>query len=312
MEKHSTKVIRKISYINGRKFLTDDDVIIEQPLQISLYFPDKDISVEPILYVLTMRTPGDDKALIVGLLLSQGILKKQDDLVEIKPEEDFIESTDDNASINSWEVTLSNACFKRITPLNKYQQTYSSCGLCGTASVQSLELQDPPLLNESKNWLSIQAIYQFMQRMKTKQTLFSITGGVHAAALFNHIDNTSKNEVSSDEVSSEKFNDNKARSQNTLLSVKEDIGRHNALDKLLGEYWLTNDEPLRGKLIAVLSSRVSFEMIQKAVMSGVCVLIAIGAPSDLAIKAAQRFNLTLIAFANEHSFNVYHAEWRLV
>jgi len=277
--KQVSQNINKIVYTNNHnKQLATDIVIAEQPLQISLSWQEKGLDTTKV-FAITMRTPGDDEQLILGLLLSEGIIQSINDINSISTEEN-----EETTEHNLWEVKLSSEITPNIASLERFQITYSSCGLCGTTSLKSLELKNPPILNDEHDWLPITHIYAFPEIMRQHQLLFEKTGGVHTAALFDE--------------------------QGKLIIIKEDIGRHNALDKLVGTILQQSSSNLTHQAI-VISSRISFEMIQKTVMVGVPVLIAIGAPSDLAIKAAKRFNLTLIGFANRHSFNVYHGDWRL-
>jgi len=265
--------------------LTTDSVIIEQPLQITLIWYKnlaEDQQSQSQVFSITMRTPGNDKQLILGLLMSEGVIESFNDIVEISP---CTTETNDNL----WEVSLRSGVVPELSSLDRYQMTYSSCGLCGTTSLKSLELKNPPMLSEQKSSLSVNDILLMPNLMRKHQSLFKVTGGSHAAALFDG---------------------------NTLLDLREDIGRHNAVDKLFGALLESrnnsNSKPENDVLACVVSGRVSFEIVQKTVMAGIALLIAVGAPSDLAIIAAKRFNLTLIGFTTSEGFNVYHGEWRLL
>lgn len=280
--------VNKIVYQAGKKYVVADKVIIEQPLQIRLSWYTEAKDIQSKIFTITMRTPGHDRELILGLLLSEGIIKDINNVECLSAEKN--EEQQDNANKNNlWELTLTQGIVPKIASLERYQVTYSSCGLCGATSLKALELKNPEKLCQKKYWLSFDDIHLMPEKMKEKQQAFISTGGVHAAALF----------------------DNNGQ----LIQLYEDIGRHNALDKLFGHllHHSQDDSYLRQRkqLVAVVSGRVSFEIVQKAVMAGVCVLIAVGAPSDLAIKAAKRFDLTLIGFVSEQSFNLYYGEWRL-
>jgi FdhD protein len=170
--------------------------------------------------------------------------------------------------------------------------SYSSCGLCGTTSLKTLQLKTEINLSytEHKNTLATQSILSLSEKMRSRQGLFDQTGGVHGAALF-------------------------ARQLDQQLAIQqlyEDIGRHNAVDKVVGAL-LVSDESYQAMHLWILlvSSRISFEIVQKAIMAGISVLVGVGAPSDLAIQAAKQFDLTLIGFASNKGFNVYHGDWRL-
>lgn len=279
----SSASIKKVVIKNQKRKLVSDRVIVEQPLQITLVWGnDHDVnpSEHSQVFSITMRTPGNDRQLILGLLMSEGVIDSFEDIADISPN-----TTESNN--NLWEVTLSKGLIPELSSLERYQMTYSSCGLCGTTSLKSLELRDPPILNEQKHVLSIADILLMSGVMREHQSLFKVTGSSHAAGLF---------------------------SGNSLLDIREDIGRHNAVDKLFGallESRSFETTEIPEHLACLVSSRVSFEIVQKSVMAGIAILIAVGAPSDLAISAAKRFNLTLIGFTSENGFNVYHGEWRL-
>jgi FdhD protein len=282
---HSTAKVNKVVIKKQHRQLTTDVVIVEQPLQITLIWYDNPAEAQQTqsqVFSITMRTPGNDKHLILGLLMSEGVIESFNDIIDIS-------ANTAEANDNLWEVNLRRGVVPELSSLDRYQMTYSSCGLCGTTSLKSLELKNPPVLSEQKSSFSVNDILLMPNAMRKHQSLFKITGGSHAAALFNG---------------------------DTLLDLREDIGRHNAVDKLFGallESRNSNTEVLDTEVLAcVVSGRVSFEIVQKTVMAGVSLLIAVGAPSDLAIIAAKRFNLTLIGFTSGGGFNVYHGEWRLL
>lgn len=300
-----TVKVNKVVYRNGNRQLLSDVVVNEQPLQICVLWQEinnSSPSLSSKIFSITMRTPGDDKELAIGLLLSEGVVQSLDDIERI--DSDAAVSDEECKENEHYSVGQENRIdillVKGITPhfssIDKYQMTYSSCGLCGTTSMNALEQKNPPMLNDEQSWLNIDSIYKMPDVMKHKQATYKTTGGQHAAALFNN--------------------------NGQLIKLSEDIGRHNALDKLIGSILLDNtlvDHLFNNKLsekvnchpIILLSSRVSFEMVQKVVMSGISVLVAVGAPSSLAIAAAKRFNLTLIGFTSSNVFNVYSGDWRI-
>ena len=295
--KSITTNISKIVYQNSNRSLIQDSVISEQPLQVRLYWRDNNVAYNKVI-AITMRTPGDDQQLIIGLLISEGVIASVDNIAQIQLENtdnqanerennnDYASQTNeqDNQLENQWEVILTENVLPNIVNLERYQVSYSSCGLCGSTSLKSLELKNPPVIDETPNWLKAEIIYSLPNLLKVNQPLFKQSGGAHAAALFSE--------------------------NGELIFIKEDIGRHNALDKLIGTICQQANFSMNNTVL-VISSRVSFEIIQKAVMIGVPVLIAIGAPTDLAISAAKRFNLTLIGFASTTSFNLYTGQWRI-
>lgn len=272
-------------------------MISEQPLQVRLYWRENNVAYNKVI-AITMRTPGDDQQLIIGLLISEGIIASVDNIAQIQLEytdnqanereknNDYASQANeqDNQLENQWEVILVENVVPNIVNLERYQVSYSSCGLCGSTSLKSLELKNPPVIDETSNWLKAEIIYCLPNLLKVNQPLFKQSGGAHAAALFSE--------------------------NGELIFIKEDIGRHNALDKLIGTICQQANFSMNNTVL-IISSRVSFEIIQKAVMIGVPVLIAIGAPTDLAISAAKRFNLTLIGFASTTSFNLYTGQWRI-
>ncbi len=268
------KTISKYVYKANNKQLVQDNVIAELPLQIRLVWQDEKL-IHNKVFSITMRTPGMDEQLILGLLWCEGLIKSINDIERIAAEKD---------SDNQWEVKLATQCSPSLASIERYQLSYSSCGLCGTTSLKSLELKNPPKLSDKQSWLDPHAIYRLPEFMQNHQQLFQQTGGAHAAALFDQ--------------------------DNQLIAIAEDIGRHNAIDKLVGSLLKARTSSLKESTL-VVSSRVSFEIVQKAVMAGIPVLIAVGAPTELAISAAKRFNLTLIGFACSQSFNLYHGQWRL-
>ncbi|MBA6391940.1 formate dehydrogenase accessory sulfurtransferase FdhD [Colwellia sp. BRX10-3] len=284
----TTIELAKFRYSTEGRVLQLDHVIIEQPLQIRLLWQAPNSAVnQSQVFSITMRTPGDDKALIIGLMLSEGVIEDYHQLESILPEIDEHEAQASNAKVieNQWEVKLKAGLIPDIKSLERFQVTYSSCGLCGTTSLKSLEMKNPPSLNKNKHWLTFKVICAMPEIMRAAQAQFVQTGGSHAAALF-------------DEVGQ-------------LIDIKEDIGRHNALDKLFGAS-LVERSISQSQFSVLVSGRISFEIVQKTVMAGVAVLIAVGAPSELAILAAKRFDLTLIGFTKKSGFNLYHGDWRLL
>mgnify|MGYP003624991385 CR=1 FL=1 len=285
-KQHTIKRVDKVVYTRNHKsnrVIARDSVVTEQPLQINLHWYKDDEGTETKVFAITMRSLGDDKYLILGLLFSEGVIKSYRDIESIS-----LDSSEENSNGNSWQVHLAKGKQPKLTSIERFQATYSSCGLCGSTSLKALEIKNPPnLLTLTGNLqFSSQHVYTLSDKMRTKQPLFDLTGGIHGAALFNQ--------------------------QAELLTVFEDIGRHNAVDKLIGQRLVEQSSLQSNKmLIMLVSGRVSFEIVQKAVMAGISILVSVGAPSELAIKAAQRFELTLIGFAKTDSFNLYHGDWRI-
>jgi len=223
------------------------------------------------VFTITMRTPGDDIDLAIGLLFSEGQIQTSNDIASFEFEQP-----------NQLVLSYNPDCQPDLTAHQRQLVSHSSCGLCGKTSLQALELKQHHQPDTTANWLDAQKIGQLPDKLRQNQTLFEQTGGVHGAALF----------------------DNNYQ----LLVQKEDVGRHNAVDKIIGHQLQAKNNQ---GCILLLSGRVSFELVQKAVMAGYAVLIAVGAPSSLAIDAAKRFDITLIGFTKANSFNVYHGHWRI-
>ena len=316
IEKNQRKLVRKI---------TTDTVIVEQPLQITLSWLEHGV-VENKVFTITMRTPGHDYLLIIGLLHNEGVIKQLSDIESIKL---AAEDITDEGWKNEWLVQFTTGFTPDLSSLERYMISYSSCGLCGTTSLKTLQLKTKINLTfaEHENVLASQSLLLLSSQMRSEQGLFEKTGGVHGAALFTRkVELECKRELKIGFEQSLKL-------QNSF----EDIGRHNAVDKVIGAL-LTVAKPdgqSKAKLahdnggelsqelpqptpsqpqplsLLLVSGRISFEIVQKTIMAGIHVLVGVGAPSDLAIQAAQQFDLTLIGFVSDKGFNVYHGDWRL-
>jgi FdhD protein len=259
-----------------------DVVSVEEPLQISLVWTDESHKEQEKVFTVTMRTPGNDAELAIGLLNSEGIIRSYSDV--IKAEHSFEDGIITGNQIN---VFLATGVFPDWKQYQRHLTTQSSCGVCGKTSLQSIEMKEPPKLNGQNGWLNTKTILTLSDVMRELQEQFQLTGGVHAVGLFNQ--------------------------NGKLEQIREDVGRHNAMDKLIGvnlqQQSLNNGaDELK---VVVLSGRISFELVQKAVMAKFPVIVAVGAPSSLAISLAQRFNMTIIGFVSHKGFNIYHGGWRL-
>lgn len=231
------------------------------------------IRVNGVDLAITMRTPGNDDELAVGFLFTEGILPNRDALINIEPGE------------NSIELTLTSDAAPDIAAQTRHFYLTSSCGVCGKASVDALVAVGctAPPYDEPK--IPAARLHRLPDALRETQAVFDRTGGLHAAGLFN------------------------ARGE--LLLVREDVGRHNAVDKLIGRMVLEGKVPLHESILMV-SGRVSFELVQKALMAGIPALAAVGAPSSLAVETALRFGMTLAGFVRNERFNVYSGESRIV
>jgi len=252
--------------------LSQDLVISEEPLNIVLHWTCQETGelLEKTLMV-TMRTPGDDASLVTGLLLSHAIIEHADQIQSIISSE-----------LNQCDITLATSVVLDWEALTRHFISHSGCGICGTSNVKKLAHTFNVTIDETPQWVPVSALLTFSTQLRQQQSLFSLTGGVHSAGIF---------------------------SLQACLSVKEDVGRHNAVDKVIGD--LLTQSKLANQSILMLSGRISFELMQKAVAAKIPVVVAIGAPSNLAIAVAKQFNITLIGFVSEHTFNVYHGDFRL-
>ena len=221
---------------------------------------------------VTMRTPGHDAELACGFLVSEGILKHRADLIEVAHCE-----TGEAANLgNVINVFVAPAVQVNLDDLTRHVFASSSCGLCGKASIESVHQHFPPI--EDAPQVRAEVIRALPEKLIPEQTAFSKTGGVHAAALFN---------LAGD-----------------LLVLREDVGRHNAVDKVLGWAFLNQKLPLQ-ETILLVSGRASFEIMQKSLAAGISVVAAVSAPSSLAVEFAQESGQTLVGFLRGGSFNLY-------
>lgn len=284
-----------LQQINGVNInLAIDAVIIEEPLEIRLIYSNAEGKEQERVYLVTMRTPGDDRNLVTGLLLAEGIINSADDIVGINEQFD-LDGIDQNETHHNdiyQNKTNQNEIYVRLAPsvvvdwalISRDTTSFSSCGVCGKSSIKSLELRNIADLDTSEGWLSGHVIPNFSEQLRQYQSMFNQTGGVHGCALFDE--------------------------KGQLLLSCEDVGRHNALDKLMGKLARSTELDSQHKIV-FLSGRISFELVQKVLVSGISILVAVGAPSNLAINMAKRFNLTLIGFSRDGGFNIYHGAFRL-
>ena len=265
----------KVFKFKSNKFEEIDDLIsIEEPLEISIKFKDQDKWVNQILSI-TMRTPGHDEDLVRGFLFNEQIVQNISHIESIKS---FGDKVGQYKIQNKILATLNNSQNVNITKIKREFLTNSSCGVCGKSSLDALEIikKDKTLLTEPK--LTKEVILQSPEILKNSQSEFSKTGGIHASGLF--------------------------ASNGKLIAISEDVGRHNALDKLVGN--ILNNKLLNSKeQFITCSGRLNFELVQKVLMTNIGIMIGVGAPTSLAIDLASKFNMTLIGFVKKDSFNVY-------
>jgi FdhD protein len=252
---------------------TDDRLAIEEPLEIQLLSGNTDNRVQKSISV-TMRTPGDDRELAAGFLFTEGIIKN---IREVK----FIKET---PGINKILVELKENVNPDIQKSERNFYTTSSCGVCGKSSIAAIKTVSA--YNNEPDTICLKAglLYTIHRVVRERQAIFDSTGGLHASALFDL--------------------------QGNFIMLREDVGRHNALDKLIGAALLNEQLPLSNSIL-FLSGRASFELIQKAAMAGIKIITAVGAPSSLAVEMAKESNTTLIGFLRDERFNIYSGEQRI-
>ncbi|MBO9312600.1 MAG: formate dehydrogenase accessory sulfurtransferase FdhD [Chloroflexus sp.] len=266
----------------GHRQQTKDAVVVEEPLEIRLVTQGDTHSI-PLATV--MRTPGADVELAAGFLFSEGIIRERRDIATIRYCLDA--NRDEETRFNTLIVTLRPALEINLDHVRRLFFVSSSCGVCGKISLESLRLRGcTPLDDHPPIRVSSTVLTGLDRKVQQAQALFSRTGGLHAAALFSP--------------------------DGQLYSLHEDIGRHNAVDKLIGEYLLNERRDLLAQSMLMVSGRASFEIMQKALAGRIPIVVAVGAPSALAVSLAQQFNITLIGFLRGASFNIYAGAERVV
>jgi FdhD protein len=257
-----------------------DALAIEEPLEIRLeYGPANERQVRNIS--VTMRTPGNDAELAAGFFFTEGIIKDLKDIATIS--HCFIACAENKENVIQVSLNENTMPYLQNTDRNFY--TTSSCGVCGKGSINAIRTVNTFVQQKDNNTVNTGTLYRLPDILRRHQKVFEDTGGLHASALFS--------------------------SSGELLLVREDVGRHNALDKLIGAAINENRLPLSQNVL-MLSGRVSFELVQKAVMAGINIIAAVGAPSSLAVQLAEEFNITLIGFLRGQRFNIYTAAHRIL
>ena len=256
--------------ING-SMETHDPIVVEEPLEIRLeYGPAADRTEQPVS--VTMRTPGQDAELALGFLFTEDILSTNSVIIET------------TQTGNTIRIVLDTCATPDVARLQRHFYTSSSCGVCGKASIDALRTVLPVQQAPAQPPLDSTTLYSLPSLLRKDQDIFDSTGGLHAAGLFDH--------------------------QGRLLAIREDVGRHNALDKLIGHAFMQNTLPLRNNIL-LLSGRACFELIQKAAMAGIAIIAAIGPPSSLAIRMAEESGITLVGFLRHERFNIYSGAHRI-
>ena len=254
-----------------------DVVATEEPLEMRLEVPGTPTGEHRV--AVTMRTPGDDFALTAGFLFAEGILRERRALLDLRYCADV-----DPQEYNVVTARLRDAGDFDPASLSRNFYVSSSCGVCGKGSIEAVEVQGCAPVPPSDRPVEPSVIRGAPSALRDRQEVFGRTGGIHAAGLFSF--------------------------DGSVLDVREDVGRHNAVDKVLGQAWLDGRVPLADHVLTV-SGRTSFEIVQKALMAGVPVVVAVGAPSSLAVDLAAEFDMALVGFAREDGFNVYSGADRI-
>jgi FdhD protein len=265
-----------VRFAGGHRVQRPDTLAVEEPLEIRL---DRGGGAET--FTVTMRTPGHDLELALGFLVSEGIARRPADVLTARHCPDAARDADGEPTHNVVEVRLRPGV---IVPAARYRQVSSACGICGTASIDAVRTRSTHSLADDDVEVSAGTLAALPESLRAAQRVFDRTGGLHAAGLFT--------------------------ADGDLVVLREDVGRHNAVDKVVGWAFERGLLPLRGHLLQV-SGRASFELVQKAWTAGCPVLAAVSAPSSLAVDLAVDTGLTLVGFSRGESFNVYAGAERI-
>ena len=268
-----TTSVRVQAWTEGSLHDRPDKIVTEEPMEIRIHGLGQDAKSLAVI----MRTPGNDFELSVGFCVTEGIIDGADELAEVRY------CLGPNAEQEYNVVTVAT---RRPVDVSERQRDFvssASCGICGKTSLDQLEVMCPPLAAGPK--ISLSALVKLPNRLRAGQTVFDATGGLHAAGRFS--------------------------ADGELLLVREDVGRHNAVDKLIGNATLAGLLPLHESVL-VVSGRVSFEIVQKAARAGITMLIAVSAPSSLAVATAARLGMTLVGFVRDGRANVYAGGERII
>lgn len=249
-----------------------DYLSVEEPLEIQIEVRIDGIKVKRPIAV-TMRTPGHDAELSVGFLFTEGIIQSPSDIDSVLSEKE-----------NLVKVILKDDIIVDFETLDRHSFVASSCGVCGKKTIDAVMARCNYKLKEGNNIISAEVISALPDTLRRKQQDFDATGGIHASALFDLA--------------------------GSLIDLREDVGRHNALDKLIGSQLLQNSLPLLNRIL-LLSGRASFELVQKAAHAGISVVASVGAPSSLAVDLARNSGITLLGFVRGERFNIYTVSERI-
>ena len=259
----------------------NDQISIEEPLEIILKYQDKENWIENTISV-TMRTPGDDEDLVAGFLFNERVIEK---INHIESFEVSGKPVGQYKLHNKVIITINNSENVDIDKIKRNFLTNSSCGVCGKTSLESLEVIKKDKIVKSIPKIHHEIIMKSPGILRKNQSEFSKTGGIHASGLFN--------------------------TSGEIIALKEDVGRHNALDKLIG-FVLKKKLLDNSSQFLTCSGRLNFDLVQKALMANIGILVGVGAPTSLAIDLANKFDMTLVGFVKEDSFNIYSNKERII
>jgi FdhD protein len=257
----------------------DDEVAVEEPLEIRVGRAE-DRGAAPRSVSVTMRTPGHDFELAVGFLFTEGIVRSRDAIASVEYGRAHLQGPSENVV----DVILARGVTYDLAKSERNFYTTSACGVCGKASLEAIRVLGVRRAREGTPQVAAEVLARLPERLREGQRLFRSTGGLHAAGRFDP--------------------------SGRLVSLHEDVGRHNAVDKLVGECVLAGRVPLEEDVLAV-SGRASFEILQKAAVAGIPIVVAVGAPSSLAVDLAREYGMTLVGFAREEGFNIYAGKDRI-
>jgi len=274
MHSNETEHINVMKFTSGEVIEATDQVAVEEPLEIQLAYSSANGYMKKNIAV-TMRTPGNDEELAIGFLFTEGVIKSMDGVKQVQ-----CFTADKNRVL----VTLEENVPPVLNNVVRNFYTTSSCGVCGKASIDAISIA--PVYPSEKDDILIPAglLHALPGIARKQQRIFDDTGGLHASALFSLDGN--------------------------LLLIREDVGRHNALDKIIGAAFLKGELPLH-QTILLLSGRAGFELVQKAFVAGIKIIVAVGAPSSLAVELAKETGITLIGFLRNEKFNIYSGSQRI-
>lgn len=269
-----------LKFRHNQLILQPDYLAVEEPLEIQLAHGPL-AQRQRLNLAVTMRTPGHDFDLVYGFLFTEGLIQTRKDVLQMRYPGVQLST---EAQENSILVELRPDLVFDEGRLQRHFYTSSSCGICGKASLEMVQQHSAFVLSTHQPLISTDLLLNLPELLLSAQSLFQNTGGIHATGLF---------DINGD-----------------LLYLREDVGRHNALDKVIGAALQKQELPL-SETILLVSGRAGFELVQKAVMAGIPMMAAVGAPSSLAVELAEAYNLTLIGFLRDGGFNIYTGEERI-